>query len=301
MHLNSTQSGVGELLSIGDLAIATGVSADTIRAWERRYGRPVAARLPSGHRRYTGEQVRWLRRIAEALVLGHRPSNVVKLSDGDLDKLLYPQPAQLDESDKLIKIIDLVRSFRGDLVVAELRKLFDSLGPDGFLKHALAPLLEMVGRAWADGELEIRHEHYLSQLLEDLLRTMRQSVPVSTDTRLVVLATLPGETHSLGLQIAAMMCALGGVRTQILGIDTPPQEIIRAVDEMKASGVAISVSLATGGVQTDRSIGQLREGLPARVRVAVGGQGARKPRRGPRGVDYVFDQSTLERWIEQLD
>ena len=45
------------LLSIGELAAATGVAVPTLRAWERRYGRPAPARLRSGHRRYGPEQV----------------------------------------------------------------------------------------------------------------------------------------------------------------------------------------------------------------------------------------------------
>ncbi|MDJ0522022.1 MAG: MerR family transcriptional regulator, partial [Planctomycetota bacterium] len=51
------------LHSIGEVAEATGLTPETLRIWERRYGRPVAVRLPSGHRRYTDEQIVWLRRV----------------------------------------------------------------------------------------------------------------------------------------------------------------------------------------------------------------------------------------------
>ena len=77
-----------DLFSIGDVAEASGVSPDTLRMWERRYGRPVPVRLPSGHRRYTGEQLTWLRRVAEALAHGHRPRTVVCASDDELESLL---------------------------------------------------------------------------------------------------------------------------------------------------------------------------------------------------------------------
>jgi len=51
------------MLSIGQLAERTGVSVETLRAWERRYGvlRPVRSR--GGHRRYSAadvERVMWL-------------------------------------------------------------------------------------------------------------------------------------------------------------------------------------------------------------------------------------------------
>jgi len=44
-------------LSIGELSRRTGIGVSTLRAWERRHGFPIAQRLPSGHRRYTEQDV----------------------------------------------------------------------------------------------------------------------------------------------------------------------------------------------------------------------------------------------------
>jgi DICT domain-containing protein len=53
-----------DLMSIGDLAEATGVNATTLRAWETRFGFPLAMRLPSGHRRYQRGDVEAVRSVA---------------------------------------------------------------------------------------------------------------------------------------------------------------------------------------------------------------------------------------------
>lgn len=53
-----------DLMSIGDLAEATGVNATTLRAWETRFGFPQAMRLPSGHRRYRLGDVEAVRSVA---------------------------------------------------------------------------------------------------------------------------------------------------------------------------------------------------------------------------------------------
>ena len=45
------------LLSIGQICEETGLTADVIRVWERRYGFPVPVRRPSGHRRYQFEDL----------------------------------------------------------------------------------------------------------------------------------------------------------------------------------------------------------------------------------------------------
>ena len=75
-------------LTIGAVAMATGLSPDTLRVWQKRYGFPVPRRKPSGHRLYSPADVRRLRRISEALARGHRPGQVVPLAEPLLESLL---------------------------------------------------------------------------------------------------------------------------------------------------------------------------------------------------------------------
>jgi len=278
--------------SIGDVAEATGLSPETLRIWERRYGRPVALRLPSGHRRYTTAQVRWLRRVAEALARGHRPHRVIPLDDAALEELVAPRAPAAPEG-ALAEHVDLVRHLAGVELRSRLLAAWDPDHHQEYLEHVIVPLVEAVGRGWADGELEVRHEHFASQVLEDVLRTARLDFPIPRHAPRVLLTTLSGERHGLGLQMAALACAARGVPYRLLGVDTPTAEIVLAARELGVDVVGISVSLATGGVETDRILAELRGLLPERVRVVVGGGGARGVRRGPRGVKYV---ATLRAW-----
>jgi methylmalonyl-CoA mutase cobalamin-binding subunit len=283
-----------DLLSIGDVAEETGVSVDTIRVWERRYGRPEPVRLPSGHRRYTKEHVRWLRRVAEALALGHRPGRIVRLGEKDLDRLLGeagPAPAA---SGSLERLLPLIEGFRQAELETALLDEAERRGLRGFLAGCVGPLLVAVGRQWADGGLEIRHEHFLSGVLEDLLRTLRLRLETPQDGPTVLLATLSGESHALGLHMAALTASLAGMCPCILGTDSPNEEIVAAAGDCGATAVAISISLATGGVRTDRVLADLRASLPDDVTLVVGGRGARGVRRGPRGIVYVKDLEELE-------
>lgn len=284
-----------ELLSIGEVAAATGISAETLRMWERRYGRPEAVRLPSGHRRYGPEQVRWLRRVSEALAHGHRPHQVVRLGDDELDALLAAAIGLDREDETLARRLDLVRAFETAALVAELEAAWRPDQPVAYLDGEIAPLLRAVGRAWADGRLEIRHEHYLSELVTDLLRDLRGRYEQGEAEPRVLLTTLSGERHGLGLQMAALLCAARGARTRILGVDTPNEDIVLAVEEGAFRLVGLSVSLATAGVENDRVLAALRRALPGDVRIVVGGEGARGVRRGPRGVEYA---ETLAAWDE---
>ena len=79
LNNGSTPNGTGDLLSIGELSRATGLSIDTLRVWERRYGRPVPVRLPSGHRRISRSEWRMSRTMLSTITPDLPP--VVALSD----------------------------------------------------------------------------------------------------------------------------------------------------------------------------------------------------------------------------
>lgn len=57
-------------MSIRELAERTGVSPQTLRSWETRYGLPQPRRLPGGHRRYDDSDVRFIDRVVSERARG---------------------------------------------------------------------------------------------------------------------------------------------------------------------------------------------------------------------------------------
>jgi DNA-binding transcriptional MerR regulator len=287
-----------DLLSIGEVANATGISPDTIRVWERRYGKPQPIRLPSGHRRYSAEHVRWLRRVAMALSTGQRASAAVRADEETLAAMIE---VSRDESsgEALEELFEAVREYQAPRAGELLWREWRELGPLRCLTQRLGPLVTAAGHAWADGDLCVRHEHFLSEVVVHFLKAARLSLPPTGGGKGIVLATLAGETHTLGIHMAAVICAMGGARPIVLGAQTPLTEIVGAAVETSALAVAISVSVATGGVETDRALGALRRDLPREIRLVVGGRGARGVRRGPRGVEYPDGLEGLLKWVEK--
>jgi DICT domain-containing protein len=55
---------VPDPLTIREVARQTGVPEGTLRMWETRYGFPVPERLPSGHRRYSDDDVQRVRQVS---------------------------------------------------------------------------------------------------------------------------------------------------------------------------------------------------------------------------------------------
>jgi DNA-binding transcriptional MerR regulator len=286
-----------ELYSIGRAASVVGISPATLRIWERRYGAPVPVRLPSGHRRYTDEQVRWLRRVAEAMARGVRPAAAIQADEAALDGMLEGG----DDDERLRAEFDrwmrLARDFRGREVADALEQAWRAHGPKRFLFESCAPLITELGRAWADGRVEVRHEHHVTAHLDDLLRSLRRTLPPCGGGPVMILTTLPGEPHGLGVQMVSLLAAIDGVDVRELGTETPLPEIVAAAEETGAFALGLSVSLSSGGPTTDRTLAELRALLPAETRMVVGGGGARGARRGPRDIEYVDGLAGMDAWL----
>jgi methanogenic corrinoid protein MtbC1 len=292
-------------LSIGSLARATGVPVETLRTWEQRYGYPVAERKPSGHRVYALSNVSKLRRIADAIARGHRASAVVGATDADLDRLLSvtaeppapgPMPVNPSES-SLDALLAAVRAFDADRLTSAFWADWGRLGPVGFLQQTVAPLIDRVGREWQEGRMEIRHEHFLSERLGDVMRAIRLPLDLASAGPTVICATLPGEAHAVGLQMVALLLSSSGLRVLYLGTEIPPPELGRLARELGARAVAISVSEASEGGATRRHLTKLRESLPRQVQLLIGGKGAP----AGRGDMVMFDDfAGLARWAQSL-
>jgi methanogenic corrinoid protein MtbC1 len=292
-------------LSIGSLARATGVPVETIRTWEQRYGYPVAERKPSGHRVYALSAVPRLRRIAAAIARGHRASTVVGATEADLSRLLSvtadpPAPAPVlpnPSETSLDGLAAAVRAFDADRLTAALWADWGRLGPVGFLQQTVAPLLERVGREWAEGRMEIRHEHFISERLGDVMRAIRLPLDLAAAGPTVVCATLPGEAHAVGLQMAALLLSSSGLRVLYLGAEMPPPELGRLARELDARAVAVSVSEAADAAAVRRHLTRLRESMPRSAQLLVGGRGAPS---GRADIVTVNDFAELARWAQTL-
>jgi len=292
-------------LSIGALSRATGIPVETLRTWEARYGFPGPERKPSGHRVYSLASIPRLRRIAEALSRGHRAGDVVAATDEVLADLLtatasVAPDARLmaaEPSGSQSDILKAVEAFDTGNLTRILLQDWARLGPLDFLHTRIAPAIRDVGDAWENGRLEIRHEHFFSEKVGDLLRSLRLPFEERATGPLVVCSSLPGEPHSLGLQMAALVLTVAGCRILLLGTEVPVAQVASLAKDLNARAVAISVSRASRGAPMTTQIANLRHALPRRVGIVVGGDGA--PRSRP-GIEIIQNLGALDAWGRRL-
>jgi DNA-binding transcriptional MerR regulator/methylmalonyl-CoA mutase cobalamin-binding subunit len=261
--------------SIRVVEAQTGIPSDTLRVWERRYGFPKPARKPGGGRLYAESDVTRLRLIARARDAGYRPGDVLALPDRELANLVAapePKPVKVSAGPDLAALIDDAKNDRVDVLRSSLRTLSVTLGPRAFVTDVAQPFAAALGTAWAAGELEVRQEHLATALLSARLRVLLSTFEDGEEPPVVVLATLPGEVHTLGLDLVAVYLASQRATPRLLGANTPPDQIAAAARAFDAAVVGISVPVAREGVA--EQIDELVRALPRRCQLWIGGAAA---------------------------
>ena len=297
------------LFSIAAVERETGLGKDTLRVWERRYGFPSPRRDPKGERAFSVAELDKLRLLKRLLDAGHRPGQVVARPIDELRALEAhtaprarveaPPSADLDE---LLELLDAhaLREMRAQLRQSLVRK-----GLGNFVTEVVSPLSTLVGDAWASGRIDIYQEHSYTELMQSLLRSGIQSLPESgaREQPRVLLSTLPGEPHGLGLLMAEALFAAEGAHCSSLGVQTPVAELLLAAAAYRADIVALSFSACMSASRVHEGLADLRASLPPAVELWAGGAAPALARHGVEGVNVVaaLDElpEALRRWRDR--
>ena len=296
-------------LSIAAVESDTGLSKDTLRVWERRYGFPLPGRDGMGERAYTLGQVENLRVIKRLLDAGHRPGRIVPMALETLQSLTeqtVDQPLRTAQTvlgmDGLRTHIELIRTHDALRLRREFTRLLARVGVSRFVSEVVAPLNTAVGDAWIRGQLQTFEEHLYTEVVQTVLRAAMANIPESdnADSPQVLLSTFPGEPHSLGLLMAEALLALEGCRCVSLGAQTPLWDLVLAAGALRSNIVALSFSGCMNPNQVADGLTELRAKLPATVALWAGGSAPVVQRRPVPGVQAFNTLAEIPAALQQL-
>jgi MerR family transcriptional regulator, light-induced transcriptional regulator len=287
-------------LSIAAVERDTGLSKDTLRVWERRYGFPAPQRDAIGERAYSLSEVEKLRLLKRLLDAGHRPGRIVQLPVAELQQIsdqTVDQPVRSVAvalgGDDLRALLALIRGHDPQNLRAALARLLSRYGVARFVIDVVGPLNAAVGDAWLRGQMEIFEEHMYTEVLQGVLRQAIAAMPASPSTHAlqptqdptrVLLTTLPGEPHGLALLMVEALLALEGCQCVSLGVQTPLWDVALAAQAFRSDIVALSFSGCTNPNQIVEGLSELRRKLSAPTQLWAGGSAPALQRRGIEGV-----------------
>ncbi|MBC7663577.1 MAG: cobalamin B12-binding domain-containing protein [Caulobacter sp.] len=267
------------LLSIAAVEQETGLGKDTLRAWERRYGFPRPLRDAAGDRCYPRSLVDRLVLVRRALLAGLRPGRLLALPEPELDALLAqlaappPAPARTRGVFEVAGGVAALRSGGAEALRHWLTLGLARTGLATFVVDGVAPLTEAVGEAWLAGSIAVYEEHLYSEAVQSVLRSALVPFQTGLEARAprLLLTTVPGEAHGLGLLMAEAMLTLQACRWLPLGTQTPLADIVAAAAAHRIDVVALSFSQSLPDAQSLAALAELRARLPASVTLWAGG------------------------------
>ena len=185
---------------------------------------------------------------------------------------------------------------------AELTRGLARYGVARFVIDLIGPLNVAIGDAWMRGQIQVFEEHMATEVVQVVLRQALAGIP-EPDTAArprVLLSTLPGEPHGLGLLMAEAIFALEGCPCISLGTQTPLWDVVMAAAAHRADIVALSFTGCMNPNQVVDSLTELRLKLPATTQVWAGGSAPVLHRRRVLGVSPLATLDALPGELRSL-
>ena len=267
-----------------------GIPKDLLRMWERRYDYPKPKRDSNGDRVYTDDELNKLILIRQLVDQGRRPGKLVSMELAELNELLKSNQADLDFD----QLIEQLRAGNAPELRDWLTRQIRSLGLRAFIHQVMVPANRLVGEAWVGGNLAIYEEHLYTEMVTSLVRQSLADIPAGAGEPRVMLTTLPGEQHTLGLLMVEALLRLGGAEVIAFGIEMPFRDIIDAARTHTVDVIGLSFS---GNFKQDDAVvmlSGLRQMVDDSIAIWVGGGAFQDEVQLPQGVDLLNDLFTVE-------
>src|SRR5208337_4251393 len=174
-------------LNISAVERETGLSKDVLRMWERRYGFPDPQRDNNAERQYAPDEVAKLRAVKRLMDTGLRA-----------EKRVHPRREALAPAIER-DVLTLLKAHDAPGLHTTLSSLMLRQGVQRFIVDTIAPLNRAVGEAWMRGELQVFEEHLYTEQLQVALRGALYAMPRQGGSPRMLLTTVPGEQHGIGL------------------------------------------------------------------------------------------------------
>lgn len=281
--LTSTDSPDTPLYNTKAVVRRTGVPADTVRAWERRYGVPRPQRTEKGQRLYSEREVgeiAWLReqtdrglsiRQAVAMLKGGRSGLPLSAANG---AAATPPPegggaAYGEAAGRLFEAIAAYDAQGAERVCSECLAAF---GVEATCLRVIQPMMYRIGEEWAAGALPIAVEHFASHVVRTQLSNLgRAQAGTPATLGPVLTACAPGEQHEVGLVMLGLFLMRRDVRVIHLGPDLPLDELSRAVRRVRPAMICLSATTVENARVLLRCLEELEETGVALPPLSCGG------------------------------
>jgi DNA-binding transcriptional MerR regulator/methylmalonyl-CoA mutase cobalamin-binding subunit len=265
----------------------TGLSADALRAWERRYGLPVPQRTAGGHRLYSQrdiETIKWLmKRQQEGLSISRAVDMWKEQIASGLDPLAgsaqpavastsmisaqYQSATTLDES--RTHWIEACLNFSESTAEQILNQAFSMFPVEAVCIEILQKGLSEIGTLWYENRASVHQEHFASSLAARRLDALLSAAPAPTRKQTVIVGCPPEDWHALIPLLLALFLRRRGLNVIYLGANVPAEQFSNTIKNVGADLVVmVAQQLITAATLQQAALMLASHNIP----VAFGGR-----------------------------
>ncbi len=257
----------------------TGISADTLRAWERRYGLPNPQRTPGGHRLYSEHDIALIKWLMARQAEGLSISRAVELWKEQIASGLDPLADSVSRGVSL-PLGPSVENLRQNWIAACSR--YDTINAEQILNEAFAAHsvelictdvllrgLYEIGELWHKGMFSVHQEHFASEIAMRRVEALIAAAPPPINPGVILTACPAGELHVFPLALLTLLLRRRGWNVIHLGANVPAERMEETIHLVQPK----LVIFAAQTLMTAVSLREMARLLQARgVQVAFGGR-----------------------------
>ena len=231
----------------------TNIAADTLRAWERRYGLPMPQRTSGGHRLYSQydiETIKWLlARQSEGLSISRAVDLWNDHNASGVDPLAGLTPSTLTSTQATPAIYispdTNLDSLRAQWIAAcmqfsesnseqILNQAFSMFPVESVCMEILQKGMVEIGNLWYENGASVQQEHFASGLAMRRLDALLSASPAPTRNQTILVGCPPNEWHTFTPLLLALLLRRRGLNVIYLGANVPAEQFEETVKSVNA-------------------------------------------------------------------
>ena len=237
--------------------LEVGLSAATLRAWERRYGLLKPQRSPGGHRLYSRQDIEMLKWLVERQNEGVSISQAVEMWKTLYEGGTHAPAVEISTGEAMLdelrdRWITACANFDDQAANRTLNQAFASAAPETICTEVLQKGLAKIGEGWYSGSNSVQQEHFASAIAIRRLDNLLAAVTPPTRPGHLLAACPPGEEHDFALLMVTYLLRRSGWDVVYLGSNVPLTDLDSTIQSTQPT-------LIISAAQTLESAASLRK------------------------------------------
>ena len=219
---------------IKDLEQLTGIKAHTIRVWETRYGILNPERTDTQIRTYSDKELVSLLNVALLNKNGLKISRIAEMSEKEINQKIADLKGNYVVETSYEQLVMSLVELDENLFKSTLHNLIKDFGLEVTFTNHLIPFLDKIGIMWLIGSINAAQEHFMSNLIRQLIITEIDKIEVPAVNEKPVMLFLPEhEWHEISLLFYQFVLRKMGKSTFYLGQSLPYDAVIECIEKIQ--------------------------------------------------------------------